>query len=252
MNPHPTEFRTGVIAPVECYKEAWALIKDQYWLFLGIVFVGMLIGGLVPIVLFGPMMVGVYICFLSKMRGEPVEFGHLFKGFDYFVQGLVAGLIQMIPFFVVMIPFYIIWFAYLVTSMPRGGGRMDPNDAQTFVFTFLGFELVFIAIIVVVGIIVHIFFMFSFPLIADRHLSGLEAVKLSIRAGKANFVGILLLLLLSTGLGILGVLACYVGAFLLMPISIAAYAVAYRRVFPESMPGFATPPPPPPPGSWAA
>ena len=37
------------------------------------------------------------------------------------------------------------------------------------------------------------------------------------------------------GLGILGVLACYVGAFLVMPISFAAYAVAYRRVFPETV-----------------
>ena len=50
---------------------------------------------------------------------------------------------------------------------------------------------------------------------------------------------------------ILGVLACYVGAFLVMPISFAAYAVAYRRVFPETG-SLGGPAPPPPPGSWAA
>jgi hypothetical protein len=36
MNPSPLEFRTGVIKPLECIKEGWALIKDQYWLFFGI------------------------------------------------------------------------------------------------------------------------------------------------------------------------------------------------------------------------
>ena len=27
-----TEFTTGQIRPIECVKEAWALIKDEYWL----------------------------------------------------------------------------------------------------------------------------------------------------------------------------------------------------------------------------
>ncbi len=252
MNPYPTEFRTGVIAPVECFKEGWALIKDQYWLFLGIVFVGMLVGGVVPIVLLGPMMVGIYLCFFRKMRGEPVDFGLLFKGFDFFAQALIAALIQMIPMVVIMVPFYVIWFVMIMASMPRGGGRMSPEESQTFFFTFFGFELIFILVMVVVGIAVHIFFMFSFPLIADKNLSGLDAVKLSIKAGKANFGGILLLLLLNAGLGILGVLACYVGVFFMMPVSMAANAVAYRRVFPESTTAYPSPPPPPPPGSWAA
>ncbi len=249
MTPENIQFRTGVIKPLECLKQGWALIKDQYWLFLGIVFVGLFIGGAVPIVLMGPMMVGIYLCFFRRMRGEPVEFGNLFKGFDYFVQGLIAALIQMIPIIVVMVPAYIIMFALMMTSMPRGG-RMDPDESSRFVFTFLGFELVFVLVMVVVGIAVNIFFMFAFPLVADRGLSGLDAVKLSIKAGKANFAGILTLLLLNFVMGILGVLACYVGVFFIMPISFASYAVAYRRVFPEVFQNFASPPPPP--ASWAA
>ena len=244
------EFRTGVIKPTECVKEAWALIKEQYWLFLGIVFVGVFIGGAVPIVLIGPMMVGIYICFFRRMRGEPVEFGMLFKGFDYFAQSLIAALIQVIPMVIVIVPMYIIMFVLMMTSMPRGGGRMDPDDASTFLATFLGFELVFVLIIMIVGIIVTIFFMFAFPLIADRHLSGVEAVKLSIKAAKANFGSMLGLILINVGLGILGALCCYVGAFLVAPITLGSYAVAYRRVFPEVSQNFASPPPPP--GNWAA
>src|ERR1700693_3336995 len=142
MTPDTTEFRTGVIKPVECVKEAWALIKDQYWLFLGIILVGVFIGGAVPIVLMGPMMVGIYICLFRRMRGEPVEFGTLFKGFDHFAQGLIAALLQMIPMVIVMVPAYIIMFGLMMASMPRGG-RLDPDEASRFFFTFFGFELVF-------------------------------------------------------------------------------------------------------------
>src|SRR6185503_2782728 len=96
MDPQP-EFISGAIAPVECLKEGWATIKDRYWLFLGISFVTMLIGGAVPVVLVGPMMCGLYLCLFAKMRGEPVEFGMLFKGFDYFMPGLIAAAISTLP-----------------------------------------------------------------------------------------------------------------------------------------------------------
>src|SRR6266849_9828487 len=126
MTPDNIQFRTGVIKPMECVKEAWALIKDQYWLFLGIVFVGVFIGGAVPIVLIGPMMVGIYICVFRRMRGEPVEFGMLFKGFDRFAQSLIAALIQAIPMVIVIVPMYIIMFVLMMTTVPHD--RATPDD----------------------------------------------------------------------------------------------------------------------------
>jgi uncharacterized membrane protein len=248
MTPDNIQFRTGVIKPMECLKEGWALIKDQYWLFLGIVFVGIFIASAVPLVLIGPMMVGIYLCLFRRMRGEPVEFGSLFKGFDYFAQSLIAALIQAIPMVIVIVPMYILMFVFMMMSM-RGGGRMDPDESATFAFTFLGFYLVFIAVILIVAFVVSLFFLFSFPLIADRKLSGLDSVKLSIKAAKANLGGIFGLVLLNFALGFLGVLCCYIGAVFLMPVSFASYAVAYRRVFPGISQNFA---PPPPPANWAA
>src|ERR1700746_2684907 len=100
MNADLSEFRRGVVAPVECIKEGWALIKDQYWLFFGIALVGILIGGAVPIVLLGPMMVGIFLCLFQKQRRQAVEFGTLFKGFDYFVQSLIVALIKVVPIIV--------------------------------------------------------------------------------------------------------------------------------------------------------
>lgn len=244
MSSNLTEIRRGVVKPVECLKEGWALIKDQYWLFLGIVFLGIFVGGAVPVVIFGSMMCGIYLCVFAKMRDEPVEFVMLFKGFDYFVQGLVAAALNMLPIFIVLAPIYLIMFILMIGTMSTG--RADPNEFMPMLFLLY---LVFIFAASVIGLIVGVFFMFPYALIVDRNLSGLEAVKTSIRAGAANFGGILALLLLNMCLVFVGVFACYVGAFLTMPISIASYAVAYRKVFGQ---GPAGPVPPPPPTSWAA
>jgi uncharacterized membrane protein len=105
--------------------------------------------------------------------------------------------------------------------------------------------------VVIVSMAIHSLFLFAYPLIVDRKLAGLDAIKLSYRAALQNLGGIIGLLLLMCVLGILGVLACYIGVFLMMPVSFAAYAAAYRRVFPDSG-SFSSSSPPPPPGSWAA
>ena len=248
MNADLSEFRRGVIAPVECIKEGWALIKDQYWLFFGISLVGLLIGGAVPIVLLGPMMIGLFLCLLQRQRGEPVEFGTLFKGFDHFVQGLVVAALKMVPVIIILVPYYIFLVAVMATTMPRGGNP-SPEDSRAFLLSFFGFEIVFFVVIMVASILIEIFFMFAFPLIADRKLSGLDAVKLSFRAGKANLGGVLGLILLNGLLGFVGVLCCIVGVYFYLPIAFASQVVAYRRVFPDIRP--TSPSPPPPPGNWA-
>jgi len=248
MNSNAADFRVGVVAPVECLKEGWELIKDQYWLFLGICFIGMLIGSAFAIVLMGPMMCGIFLCLFQRQRRQPVEFATLFKGFDYFLQSLIVMLIKAIPMVVLMVPFYVIMLAVMLTSAPRG--ETNPAEGSRFVFAFVGFELVFMLVLMIVGISIEIFFMFAFPLVVDRQLPGLEAIKLSIKAGKKNFSGVLGLLLLNAVFSSVGVLCCFVGVYFYLPISLASYAVAYRRVFPE-IPQI-LPTPPPPPESWAA
>ena len=249
MTPNPTDFNRGVISPMECIKEGWALIKDQYWLFFGITVVGLLIGGLVPVVLLGPMMVGIFLCLLQRQKNQPVEFGLLFKGFDLFVPSLIVAVLKMIPIFILLVPYYIFIFA-MMAAMPHGS-RSSVEDSQQFVFSVLGAELVFVAVIMAVSILVEIFFMFAFPLVADRKMSGLDAVKLSFKAGRANMGGVIGLMLLNALFTMLGVLACFIGVYFYLPIAIASQAVAYRRVFPD-IGQFGEYPPPPPPQSWAA
>jgi uncharacterized membrane protein len=65
------------------------------------------------------------------------------------------------------------------------------------------------------------------------------------KAAMANFWGLLGLMLLTSLLGLVGALACYVGAIFIMPISFAAIATAYEQVFGLSEVKLNVPPPPP-------
>jgi uncharacterized protein DUF975 len=236
-------FRRNVVEPIECIKGGWELIKPQYWLFLGMTFVAFLIGSVVPIILIGPMMCGLNLAFFKTRRGEPVEFGTLFKGFDYFGQSLITALLHSLPILVVVIPAYVFFYISMIVSIAAQGNNPSPAPFFGVMAVFGLFWLV----VMIVIIVVSIGFLFAYPLIVDRKLKAIDAVKLSFRAGLANFWRLLGMMLLTGLMTIVGMLACYVGAFLVMPISYAAIAKAYEQVFGLSEGGeFSNMPPPPP------
>jgi hypothetical protein len=237
---YPIEFRRNSVEAVACMKGGWTLIKDQYWLFVGMSLVGILLGGFVPFnILLGPMMCGIYLALFQRQRGVPVEFGNLFRGFDYFAQSLVATLLHMAPIMVMMIPFYAFIF---LGPLLLVGERGDPSSGGVLFVTLL---VIFGIIMAAMILVLTIAFLFAYPLIVDRRLSGVEAVKLSLKAGMGNFWRLLGLLLLNGLLGLAGVLLCYVGLFLALPVIFAAVSVAYTQVF--GLGEVRSPLPPPPP-----
>jgi hypothetical protein len=237
------EFRRKAVEPVVCIKAGWNLIRNQYWLFVGITVVGILVGSVVPFgILLGPMMCGIYLALFKTKRGQSIEFGDLFKGFDYFGDSLIATLLHLVPILVVFVPSYIVFYIGLFFMMPRNG-EPDPRA----LFSFFGLFAVFWLVMMVLLILVSVGFTFAYPLIVDRRLSGLNAVKLSIRAGMANFWQLLGMLLLNGLVSFVGLLFCYVGAFLVLPITFAAIAIAYEQVFGLGEGEFQPNLPPPPP-----
>ena len=221
---------------MECLKEGFGLLKGQYWLFLGICALGMIIGGAVPIVLLGPMMCGIFLCFLRRIRGEEVGLDRLFKGFDFFGQSVIAALLQMIPALVIIVPFYLVMFIWIVAAGASGkhGGQAAGGVIVVMVLMYL--------VIILASMLLGILFAFTFPLVVDRRLSGFDAVMTSVKAAFGNLGGLLGLMLLSGLMSIAGMCCCYVGVFLVLPITMAAMAVAYRRVFPEIPQTPASPP----------
>jgi hypothetical protein len=243
-NYPPITFKHAAVEPIKCLSEGWNLVKDKYWLFVGMCFIGMLIGNAVPLgILLGPMMCGIYYSFFQMRRGRTIEFGNLFKGFDYFGPSVIATLIHVVPIVIIVVPAYIAFYVGFILTMFQQQQSGEPNPGL--LFGFLGVFMVFWLAVIVVVIIVSIVFTFVYPLIVDRGLSGLDAVKLSFRAALANFWRLLGLFLLNFLLGLAGVILCYVGILLVFPITFAAVAVAYEQVFGLGEPISNLPPPPP-------
>ncbi len=233
------EFKTGVIRPVECMREGWELIKNEYWLFFGITFVGMLIAGLIPFGIgIGAMFCGIYYCIFQKMNGETVSFDGLFKGFNYFIPGLLATLVFIIPAFI----FLIISYIPLVLMQIRLMNSRNPDPTEFFAyFGFFIIEMIFVWLIL--GSI-HVFLFFAYPLIVERGMSGFDAFKLSARAVWNNLGGVVGFILLEFLLGLAGYLVCFVGVYFTLPVMFAGALVAYRKVFPNSDGQNFNPPPP--------
>ena len=180
MSAGELTFNRRVVRPMTCLREGWQLIKEDYWLFLGISFVGMFLAGLAPFyILLGPMMCGIYLCLLRRAAGQRVSFDMLFKGFDYFVQSLIATLILLVPLLLIMVPLYVAYFALFFTLMvptappPQG----QPPDLTAFWVLMASSFGVGMALSLIL-LVVYALFVFVYPLIVDRGLSGWEAVKL--------------------------------------------------------------------------
>lgn len=233
------EFETGVIRPVECMKEGWELIKDEYWLFLGVSFVGMLIGGLIPLGLgIGAMFCGIYYVVMRKADGQKIEFGDLFKGFEWFLPGMIVTLALIIPALIAVFVMYGSMFVFIFAAV-GSNGKVD--DAVV-VSMFAAFAVEMIIVSLITGSI-HALIMFSYPLIVERNLDGMSALKLGARAAWANLSGVVGIILVEFAMGIIGYLLFIVGVYLMLPIMFAGVFVAYRKVFPQAQ-RFNAPPAP--------
>jgi hypothetical protein len=220
------EFQKGVVKPVECFKEGWELIKDQYWLFFGISAVGFIIASVVPFcIILGPMMIGIYIPLKQKFDGKAVEFGQLFQGFSKFMPGLMATLPWAIP---LQVAFILAYIPTIVAQVMLEGKRSNQESAMMFLFFGLGL----FALVLIVWIFVHPFLMFVYQITAENDISGFQALKLSFRSVWGNLGGVIGLLVLNMFAYFVGMLFCGIGAYFVLPIIFANTYVAYRKVFP--------------------
>jgi len=218
------EFNRGVIKPIECAKEGFELIKSDYWLLLAISLVGGLIGGISMMIVAGAMTCGIYYAYLKKIDGHSVQFDDLWKGFQWFVPGLVLMILICLPLIVIYAVIFIPFF--LSASM---GGRLSQDELMALLIGSLAIEFVLALIMVAL----HTLLIFSFPLIVDRNLGVIAAITTSAKAVMANLGGCIGLILVNFVLIIAGYLAFCVGVYFVLPIIVAANVVAYRKVFPS-------------------
>jgi hypothetical protein len=221
-------FNAGAIKPVECAKEAWELIKSDYWLLLAVSIVGALIAAFSAYVLIGAMVCGIFICYLKKIDGQKVVFDDLWVGFKYFIPSLLVTAVIVIPLIIWIVVMMVTLYAPIVAAAVMG-----PKADATVIFGTFAAVLVIDIIVAVVMTCLHSLLVFSFPLIVDRGLSSWDAIKLSARAALKNMGGIAGLIGLNFVLALAGELAFCVGLYLVIPLITATNLVAYRKVFPK-------------------
>lgn len=215
------------VAPVRLLQQSVSLMGDDYWMFLAITFVGLVIGSVVPLVIYGPMVCGIYLCYFQRMRGKKADFETLFKGFDYFVESLIATLLVTLATLVLIAPCALL----LIVSMV--GIAVSGQDSGPAVLVVM---LVLVPILMLVSLVVSSLFLFVYPLIVDKQYAAVPAITTSCRAVWANLGGILLLLVLCGLISCVAALACGIGTLFFTPVMFGALTILYRQIFPERPP----------------
>ncbi|MEO6051196.1 MAG: hypothetical protein ABIP78_07685 [Pyrinomonadaceae bacterium] len=235
-----------------CVSNAWNLVKQNYGMYLGIALIAMILASCIPCIslfLVGPVLAGVYYVVLREMRGEPVEFGMMFKGFEKFLPLMVIGIIQSIPEIIAQILRVTVDVGRL--GLTRGGRNGDfqffqSNDPQFAIATGLLIIIALVALVVIfLSIVWRVLLFFAIPLAMEHDLGAIDAIKLSARAATSNIGGLIVLFIFEFLLALVGVLALCIGVFFVIPIIYAANAFAYRQVFPWIEQDFNMSPPPP-------
>ncbi len=247
-------FQRGAISAGDCVGNAWNLVTNNFWLYIGMGALTLIMIGCVPLVslfLVGPILGGFYYVVLRDMRGEPIEFGMLFKGFDRFVPLMVVGLIQAVPGIIAQVLRFTVDISQF-SGIDIGGGSRGVGGLGSarpdISALFAGLSMVFVVLMlvfVVFSAVWHVLLFFAVPIILENDISPIEAIKLSISAATGNIGGLILLLIIEMLVALLGILAICLGYFVAMPVIYAANAFAFRQVFPLVESSFQYTPPPP-------
>jgi uncharacterized membrane protein len=91
--------------------------------------------------------------------------------------------------------------------------------------TSLGFLLCIIP-----GLVVAAMYKFTYLFILDKRMDFWPAMQSSHSIAKQDYFGFTMFLLALIGIDILGVLCCFIGVFVTIPVTIAAITVAYQEI----------------------
>ena len=217
--PSPRHARLGFF---DCFFEAKDFLGRDYWLFWGLVFVGMFIAGVVPFVLQGPMYCGIGLCFIAKERGQQPTFDLLFKGFEHFMNTLIPVLIYSL-LLILIVPLYVgglIGGMLLLVSGEEVGIILGPC-----VF------LLGVVALIAGSTFMSYGYMFSSFLVADYKLEGMDAFRVSLEGIQKNFFGLLGVMIATTILAFGTMLLCYIPFFLIIPLITCGPFMCYRKIF---------------------
>jgi hypothetical protein len=228
-------------------NQAWQLFKSDPGSIIGTtVLVGLCLivasfipylGTILGAVFGGPLMGGLYLFYLKKIRGQTATLGDGFSGFGpRFGQLLLARFIPNLLAGLALIPVVIVVVMLLFFSM---GPLKNPGPTSLSSLTF-GVPLVIGGLFVLAGVCVMIYlaycWFFTLWLVADKNMTFWPAMSLSRAVVRKHWWQTFLLGIVSGLLTAAGVLMCGVGLLVTAPVAIAMWAYAYEKLFGDMQP----------------
>lgn len=209
----------------EILTKAAQLLAGQYWLFLAFTCLSMFAASFVPFgLLFGPALVGLFLCLKQCEQGASFDLNTLLKGFDSFLNSLIVMIANVVVNLIISAPL-VIGFLLLIVATIRPGDDLNP-------WLFISGVILFVIVANVVSLLAHLPFLFCFQLIADRNVTAIDAIKMSANAVWQNLGSVVALSFVGVILGMACVFLCFIPILFFMPYWLAVLFVAYRQIFP--------------------
>jgi hypothetical protein len=217
--------------------DAWAFSGEQRWTFVGIFVLFVLIqiaANFVPLIgffavsLFSPVLLGGFLLGCDAVRrGEPIEVGHLFAGFQRHTGKLVGLGAISLAFGVVagIVMILIVGTAFLPLML--GGAEPAPEE----VLSMLVPMLLAVLVIMALSIPLTMAMLFATPLIVFTDAPLGAALKASFGACLKNILPFLVWSVAILILGIVAAIPLFLGWLLLGPVMMVSLYLAYRDVF---------------------
>ena len=248
-NAIPEDYTLDIIG---CFSRGFELLKENFGtLFIGsliffaiqfgvgllgsIPFVGLIIK-LAGFICGGPLLAGLYYLSMRVNRGERAEVGEVFAGFrrgfgQLFLVRLIQSLVGLICYLPVIFLFGAALFsAFMKLKNLQPGTPPDPAVIQGFyalVLTALPLTLLCSLPVMFFSVTWY----FALPLIIDKRMDCITALKTSWRMVMKHWFSVFGLLALCGILMFVGILLCCIGALFAFPVTIAASMIAYETIF---------------------
>jgi hypothetical protein len=221
-----------------CVGDGWNLLKNNFGTVFGgvailmVIQIGFGLLGQIPIagilvslgsiIVYGPLMGGVYYFLLKNIRGQTAEIGDVFAGFrlafgqlllGYIVVALLTGA-SALPGIAIM--------AFPIIMMVQH----HAVDLGPILLAALGFLVMIVPVTYF-----SISWMFSLPLIIDKQMEFWPAMSASRKIVGKHWWLVFGLMVVCGLVNVAGILVCCVGLFISVPVVFGAMMYAYESIF---------------------
>ena len=191
------------------FSKAWEIFTKSVGVHIVLALIVGLGSALTIGILAGPLMCGWFYIILRQLREPDYEpqIGDIGKGFEVFGQALLGAVL-------IAVAFVILWLVLIIIS---------------FVIPFVG------NLVVAAGMFaVQTAVLFMYPLIIDKRMTAIDAIKQSFEKVKPAFWGFFGFAVLISVISGIGAAICGVGWLVAGPVTTIAVAIAYRDNFEEA------------------